>query len=277
MQLRRFAVALSGASVLVGACRGAAPASTPTTVVTGPPPSVQRQPFIRANVSGSTPVRWRVPERDGQLTDSQLVALAPRIAQLRAEPDSFVVGLRDTLWLGGAMRVLAVADDGSVLGEVRRYSYHLTGLDQDSLGVLRPMVPGTAEFLALIPERIPGAFRTRGPAIVRIIVTDSAGRRVPEQPLPRGTARLYGVVTDGSGQPIVSAIIRVMLVENGRPRPLAVVGTDAAGRYDLRDLPAGTISLLVSGGMRAPMGAVVTTQDGVAAEHSFRLGVPIRD
>lgn len=259
-----------------------APTATPSAAPAGvsPVPSapqVQRVPFVRASPGVSTRVQWRIPVREGQLTDSQLVALAPRIARLRAEPDSFVIGPNDSLALAQAVRVLAIADDGSVLGEIRRYSHQFSDLSQDSLGVMRPIRPGTAEWLAMIPTQTPGAFRTRGPAEVRIIVTDSAGRIMPEPPLPRGTARLSGVVTNGDGKPIVGALVRVSMIARGAPRRLALVGTDAEGRYDLRDLPAASLAMLVTGGARAPATAVVTLRDGEHSEHDFRFGGSPRD
>jgi hypothetical protein len=220
---------------------------------------------------------WRVPVREGQLTDAQLTALAPRIAQLKAEPDSFVIGPNDSISLAETVRVLAIADDGSVLGEVRRYTHQFSGLQQDSLGVMRPVRPGTAEWLAMIPTQAPGAFRSRGPAEVRIIITDAEGRRVPEPPSPRGTARLSGVVTDSTGRPVVGALVRVSLMAPGSLLRLALVGTDVEGRYDLRDLPAGSLAIIVSGGLRPPLSAVVTTRDGTETQQNFTIGAPIRD
>lgn len=234
-------------------------------------------PFVRTSVSGSTRVRWRVPEREGQLTDSQLVALAPRIARIKAEPDSIVLGPRDSVVMAEVVRVLAIADDGTVLGEIRRYTYQFGGLDQDSLGVMRPQRPGRADWLAMIPLQTQGAFRTRGPAEVRIIVTDSAGRIPPEPPLPRGTARLTGIVTDDAGRPVVGALVRVALMDRTGPRRLALVGTDGEGRFDVRDLPAGSVSIIVSGGLRPPAGAAVTMRDGSTTQQNFTLGGSTRD
>jgi hypothetical protein len=164
-----------------------------------------------------------------------------------------------------------------VLGEVRRYAHQFSGLAQDSLGVMRPTRPGTAEWFAMIPTQVPGAFRSRGPAEVRIIITDAEGRRVPEPPLPRGTARLSGVVTDSTGRPVVGALVRVSLMEQGAPLRLALVGTDAEGLYDLRDLPAGSLAIIVSGGPRAPLASVVMTRDGEHTQKNFTLGGSIRD
>lgn len=166
------------AVLALSACGGSASNPAPAT----PAPAageVQRVPFVRTTVSGSTRVRWRVPVRDGQLTDSQLVALAPRIARIKAE----------------VVRVLAIADDGTVLGEIRRYTYQFSGLDQDSLGLMRPLRPGRAEWMAMIPVQAPGAFRTRGPAEVRVIITDSAGRIPPEPPVGAAVTTRDGSTT----------------------------------------------------------------------------------
>ena len=250
-----------------------APSAAPARSASAADPTVTRQPFVRGAVTGaSMRVRWQVPERDGQLTTAQLTALAPRIARLRAEPDQFTMDASAGLPLAQLLRVYAEDDAGTVLGEVRQYGFAMyDGLFIDSLGILRGREVGTGLFVVSIPERVPGEFRTRGPVVIRIAITDSSGRlpRLPE--IPRGTNVVSGIVTDSAGRPVSNVPVRALLRVDGRPRSAGVVHTDLQGRYRLEQLPAGAVTIIVSGLGREAGSATVQVVEGQLTQQDIRL------
>ena len=123
MPIRTFSprwVAAVVSGIALGACAGGAPAPEPE-----PRLPVVASPIVGAAVRDSVRVQWNVPERAGQLSDERLAELRPRIARLVADPDTFRMGLADSVFLAQRVRVLAVDSEGSILGEIRRYGFSL--------------------------------------------------------------------------------------------------------------------------------------------------------
>ena len=256
------------AAVLLSGCRGQSPASAPT-------PEVTRVPFTNVRMGGAMAVQWRVPARDGQLTESQLTELAPRIAELRAEPATFDLDATSALALSQHMRVLAVDDAGVVLGELRQYDFELRdGIYIDSTGAIRGNRVGTGRFLASVPRRLDGDFRTRGPAEVRISISDSTGRLSRPPEIPRGTAIVAGVVRDSTGTP-AAARVQVMRRIEGRLVQVAATESDAEGRYRLEGLPAGESTLIFEIRYHEASFVPVQLRDGVELWRDARL-LPLR-
>ncbi|HRN53497.1 MAG TPA: carboxypeptidase-like regulatory domain-containing protein [Gemmatimonadaceae bacterium] len=257
------------AAALAIGCRSQGPAPNPT-------PEVTRVPFVAVRTGGPVSVRWGVPQREGQLTDSQLVALAPRIAALRAEPEALTLDATGALPLSQLLRVLAVDEAGVVLGEVRNYGFALRdGLYIDSTGAVRGNRVGTGRFIATIPERIIGDFRSRGPAEVRIAISDSTGVWSRPPVIPRGTAVISGIVRDSTGAPRADARVQVMRRIDGRMVQIAAGASDSDGRYRLEGLPAGEATLILA--IRDHEASFITLQlrDGDALQRDARL-LPLR-
>src|SRR6187402_517944 len=76
-------------------------------------------------------------------------------------------------------------------------------------------------------------------------------QRMPARPLrpgetpPKGTAVLKGQVLAASGGPVRRAQVRAMSMES---RGGGVTSTDADGRYEIRDLPAGRYTITATKG-----------------------------
>lgn len=250
-------------------CRSQGPAPSPT-------PEVTRVPFVAVRTGGPVAVRWRVPQREGQLTDSQLVALAPRIAALRAEPEALSLDATGALPLSQMLRIFAVDESGAVLGEIRNYGFTLRdGLYIDSTGAVRGTRVGTGRFIASITERITGDFRSRGPAEVRIAISDSTGLWSRPPVIPRGTAVVSGIVRDSTGTPRAGAIVQLMRRLDGRMVQVANGTSDGEGRYRLEGLPAGESTLILA--IRDHEASFITLQlrDGDQLQRDARL-LPLR-
>lgn len=257
------------AGVLSVGCRSQGPAPSPT-------PEMTRVPFVAVRTSGPVSIRWHVPQREGQLTDSQLVALAPRIAALRAEPEAFTLDATGALPLSQVLRVLAVDETGAVLGEIRNYRFELRdGLYIDSTGAVRGNRVGTGRFIASISERRTGDFRSRGPAEVRIAISDSTGLWSRPPVIPRGTAVVSGIVRDSTGAPRADARVQVMHRIDGRMVQIAAGESDSEGRYRIEGLPAGESTLILA--IRNHEASFVTLQlrDGDQLQRDARL-LPLR-
>jgi hypothetical protein len=217
-------------------------------------------------------VQWQVPVRDGQLTDSQLVALAPRIAGLRAAPDSFALDASTGLPLSRLMAVFAVDDSGRVLGELRNYAFSVRlPLALDSTGMVRARGHGSGYFQADFPTRFAGDGRTRYPALVHVTITDSSGVLSPPVEIPRGTAVVQGVVRDADGTPLVYARVQVLRVADGATTPIATTHSDPSGHYRVPELPAGQILLVISVSGRDPSVTGHVIADGGTLTHDARL------
>lgn len=257
------------AGVLAIGCRSQAPAPSPT-------PELTRVPFVAVRAGGPVAVRWRVPQREGQLTDSQLVALAPRIAALRAEPEALTLDATGALPLSQVLRVLAVDEAGVVLGEIRNYNFELRdGLYIDSTGAVRGNRVGTGRFIASISERRTGDFRSRGPAEVRVAISDSTGLLSRPPVIPRGTAVVSGIVRDSTGTPRAGAIVQVMRRIDGRMVQVANGTSDDEGRYRIEGLPAGESTLILAIRDHEPTFITLQLSDGDQSQRDARL-LPLR-
>lgn len=269
--------------VLLG-CGGAAsatPASAPEPVAAAPStadttvtaPSVQRVPFVSASAGRGFRVAWRIPRRDGQLPRPILEGIAPHIAQLRAEPDSFALDVSGALPLAELLRVYAEHANGEVLGEIRDYGYSLyEGLSIDSLGLIRASRPGIGLFLVSLPDSLAAKMPARGPLRVRIFVSDSTGRLPAAPSVPRGSAAVSGTVTDSAGRPIARASARVLLRTPTGPQSIDITETDIEGRFRLERLPAGEYTLIVAQGGRQPVVEQLQLRDGSAEHRDLKLG-----
>ncbi len=234
-------------------------------------PDVQVRPVTIQAVVDSQRVRWNVPPRDGQLSDSQLVALAPRIAGLRAEPDSLTIALGDSLLLPRLVRVLVVDDAGAVLGELRRYSFTLTGnLYIGPSGAIRARQAGSGQFSATIPARLTGDFRTRGPAVVRVTTVGTDGASVAA---PRGSAVVVGVVRDSLGAPIAGALIRALHRGDGAPTEIETAVADGEGRFRMERLPSGNLTLFALHIGYQPRAIRVTLTEELTEQVELRLSL----
>jgi len=236
-------------ALMVG-CRGSAPA-VPTTATVQAAPLARagdtvRVPFV-ATTQSSMRLDWRVPERAGQLTNAQLVELAPRIARLRAEPDTLRVDVTDSLDIARLVRVLALDDNGAVLGEIRRYTFSFRGsIYPEPSGMVRAGRAGVGVFAASIPQQLSGDFRTRGPAQVSVFITDSTGAGARMLEIPKGTGVITGVVRDSLGQPIARAGVTATRTVGMEVVIITRATADAEGRYRLEGLPAGPLRLMTS-------------------------------
>ena len=266
--------------LLAMACRGSAPATpaTPAAPAASAAPSAAetRVPIIAATVSSATRVNWRVPPRAGQLTDSQVVALAPRIARLRAEPDTFRLDVADSLNLAQLVRVLALDDTGVVLGEVARYGFSFRGsIYPEPSGVVRASRAGTGVFTAFLRRDLPGESRTRGSAQVIVITTDSTGAGARMLEIPKGTGVITGVVRDSLGQPMPRAQVLATRIVGAELITVTRGEADAEGRYRLEALPAGPISIRSLSRGHRPLSIDLTLREGDTITRDLQL-VPVR-
>ena len=116
------------------------------------------------------------------------------------------------------------------------------------LGVLVHAQSGTPVPSAPAPQ-LPGQTQTAPP-------TPPGPQRTPARPLrpgetpPKGTAAIRGFVTaGGTGAPVRRAQVRAMSME---ARGGGVTNTDAEGRFEIKDLPAGRYTITASKGGFAP-------------------------
>lgn len=263
--------ALLSVIALVLGCRGSAPAASaaPAPAATD---SVERRPFISSVVRRSVDVDWRVPERRGQLSDSQLVALAPRIARFRAVPDTLRMDITDSLFIARLVRVLALDDDGRVLGEVRRYGFNFGGgLYPQANGSVRARAAGIGVFGANISDRLPGDFRSRGPAQVLIIVTDSTGVGPRAPTIAKGSGVISGFVRDSAGRPLPGVSVQAMRREGTVGVQMAFSISDMEGRYRLDSLPPGPAMITVLLHRFQPIIVEVNLHEGASETRDFRL------
>lgn len=265
--LRRFAFAFVA---LIGiGCRGPAPAPAE--------PIQQRVPFVVARAGATMRVQWSVPQREGQLSDSQLVALSPRIAGLRAVPDSFALDAAGTLALAPQLAVFAVDDSGRVLGELRRYGFSVRApLQLDSTGTIRATGPGRGFFQAFLPARYVTDGRTRSPAVVQVTITDTSGVFDQSTVLPTGNAVVQGIVRDDAGSPLAGANVQVLLLVASGPTPVGNTQTDGDGRYRVGELPPGEVILLITSRGREPSVSRHTLALDAELSHNARLAAQPR-
>jgi hypothetical protein len=232
------------------ACRGSAPA-VPTTATVQAAPLARAGDTVRVPFTVTSPssmrLDWQVPERAGQLTNAQLVELAPRIARLRAEPDTLRMDVTDSLDIARLVRVLALDDNGVVLGEIRRYAFSFrNSLYPQPSGMVRASRAGIGVFGASIPQQLSGDFRTRGPAQVSVIITDSTGAGARALEIPTGSGVISGVVRDSLGQPLPRAQVLATRRVGMEIVNMTRASADAEGRYRLEGLPAGPLTLRAS-------------------------------
>lgn len=261
---------------LAMACRGSVPAAPPapaaTAATAAPAAAETRVPVVAATVGSSMRLNWRVPPRAGQLTDSQLVALAPRIARLRAEPDTLRVDATDSLNLAQLVRVLALDESGAVLGEVTRYGFVFRGsIYPEPGGMVRASRAGVGVFAASIRRDLVGEFRTRGPAQVIVITTDSTGAAARMLEIPKGTGVISGVVRDSLGQPMPRAQVMATRTIGAEVITVARGQADAEGRYRLEALPAGPINIRLLSRGYLPLNLDLTLGEGETITRDLQL------
>lgn len=257
-------------TALALACRAPAPEPAPQRVPP-PTPTVERVPFVQTRVGTSVRVDWRVPQREGQLSDSQLVAAAPRIARLRAEPDTLRMDVTDSLPMATLVRVLAVDDSGAVVGEVRNYGFNFVGgLTIQPNGFVRARQAGVGVFGASLSPRLPGEFRSRGPASVIVVVSDSTGVG-PRTTVARGSATISGVIRDSLGRALQGVSVQAARPDGRTAVTLARSVSDSEGRYRLESLPAGRTVVTAFQFGYQPAFVEVQLGEGAAEARDLRL------
>lgn len=257
---------------LVIGCRGSATVAPAAPAAAAAPAAEVRVPVVTTTTGASMRMTWPVPPRAGQLTDSQLVALAPRIARLRAEPDTLRVDVTDSLNMARLVRVLALDDNGAVLGEVTRYTFAFVGsIYPEPSGVVRASRAGAGIFGASIRRDLAGEFRTRGPAQVIVITTDSTGAGARMLEVPKGTGVITGVVRDSLGQPLPRAQVLATRTIGAEVITLTRGVADTEGRYRLEGLPAGALTVRASWRGHRPISENLTLGDGAAVTRDLQL------
>lgn len=259
----RWMAAVTGGAALC-ACGIGAPTSEPE-----PRLPVVVSPIVGAVIRDSVRVRWDVPERPGQLSDERLAELRPRIARLVADPDTFRMGLTDSVFLGQRVRVLAVDSEGSVLGELRRYGFSLrNGLSITPSGAVRAQYFVAGTFTATLSRsRQPSLFSAVPAATVTVLVQDSVGRPAPVF-ARAGTVRLRGVVRDTAGTAMPG--VPVFVARHGVR--LAADTTDEFGRFALDSLPSGVLRVVARSFGQTPATAEVFTTPGTTFVRALQLG-----
>lgn len=259
--------------VLVSACRR--PAPDPVAVPARMPADssapqaagvITTLPFTRAVLRDSMRIQFPIPNRPGQLSLQQLIALGPQVTRFVADPDSVSFALGDSIFIGQQVRILAVDREHRVLGEVRTYGFRMnSGLYPNPSGAIKARSAGEHSFETIAPR----AFRDSGlaeptPARLRVFVV---GANEAATLRPR-RASVVGIVRDEAERPVSQAMISVMRAGTLQ----ASVMADSAGQYRLVALPTGVVRVEVRAvGYRLQAQEVL-----LEAGDSLRLDVVLR-